>query len=61
MVSILLGGFRQAAVVNLTVQCSGTAPDAKPPCSAAMADGVRGQFVDGQDYVHHSVFRKACL
>ena len=26
-----------------------------------MADGVRGQFVDGQDYVHHAVFRKADL
>jgi hypothetical protein len=48
-------------VVNLTLQRSGMAPDAKPPCSAAMADRVRCQLVDGHDYVHHSVFRKSCL
>ena len=54
-------GRRTFPVVNLTVQDPGGTPDPKSPRSAAVANSVRGQLVDGQDYIPDSIFRKPGL
>jgi hypothetical protein len=52
--TIITGG-RGAAVVHLAVQRSGQVPYPQPCCSRAVAHGVGGQFVNGQDHVHGAV------
>lgn len=54
-------GRQRFAIFNLTVQCPGQPPYAQPSGAGAMTNRVRGQLVNGQDYVLGSGFGQACL
>ena len=58
MVSFRPRGCHQITVVNLAIQRSCQIPYPQPSRSATMADGVRCQFMHGQNHVLSLVFVK---
>lgn len=58
VVTSLPRGHRRITVVNLAIQGTGQVPYPQPSRSAAMADGVRCQFVHSQNHVFGLAFSK---
>jgi hypothetical protein len=54
-------GGQRFAIFYLTVQCPGELPYTQASSAGTMTNRVRGQFVNGQDYVLGPVFGQACL